>query len=103
VRVVEPDRPGAIDAKLKLAAGRPAGWCAIEQAVWTHSHDRLLTRANQGLPSRRGGRGRVGRLAHRTPLAVRWALVRGADVAVVAAYPTVPYWTHAELTDVGPL
>ena len=35
--------------------------------------------------------------------AMHWALVRGAEIAVVAAYPTVPYWTEAQLTDVGPL
>ncbi|MCW2510700.1 MAG: universal stress protein UspA [Modestobacter sp.] len=35
--------------------------------------------------------------------AMHWALVRGAEVAVLAAYPTVAYWTDAEIVDLGAL
>src|SRR5688500_17366116 len=35
--------------------------------------------------------------------AMHWALVRGAEVAVVAAYPTSPHWSDAELIDLGAL
>jgi nucleotide-binding universal stress UspA family protein len=35
--------------------------------------------------------------------AMRWALLRGAEVVVVAAYPTVGYWTEGEVVDVGAL
>jgi nucleotide-binding universal stress UspA family protein len=34
---------------------------------------------------------------------MRWALLRGAEVAVVAAYPTVRYWTEGDVLDVGAL
>jgi nucleotide-binding universal stress UspA family protein len=35
--------------------------------------------------------------------AMRWALIRGAEVAVVAAYPTVGYWTEDDGMDVASL
>jgi len=35
--------------------------------------------------------------------AMRWALIRDADVAVVAAYPTVGYWTEGDVIDLGAL
>jgi nucleotide-binding universal stress UspA family protein len=35
--------------------------------------------------------------------AMRWALGRGAEVAVVATYQTVPYWTDAAVMDLGAL
>ncbi|TFV71013.1 universal stress protein [Blastococcus sp. CT_GayMR19] len=35
--------------------------------------------------------------------AMHWALVRGAEVAVVAAYPTSRYWSDAEIIDLGAL
>jgi nucleotide-binding universal stress UspA family protein len=35
--------------------------------------------------------------------AMRWARGRGAEVAVLAAYPTVPYWTDVEVLDLGAL
>ncbi|MCU1613166.1 MAG: universal stress protein [Frankiales bacterium] len=35
--------------------------------------------------------------------AMHWALVRGAEVAVVAAYPTVGYWTAGDTVDLGAL
>jgi nucleotide-binding universal stress UspA family protein len=34
---------------------------------------------------------------------MHWALVRGAEVAVLAAYPTVAYWTDAAIVDLGAL
>jgi nucleotide-binding universal stress UspA family protein len=35
--------------------------------------------------------------------AMNWALGRGAEVAVLAAYPTVPYWSDADCVDMGAL
>jgi nucleotide-binding universal stress UspA family protein len=35
--------------------------------------------------------------------AMRWAVLRGAEVAVVAAYPTVGYWTAGDAVDVSAL
>jgi nucleotide-binding universal stress UspA family protein len=35
--------------------------------------------------------------------AMHWALVRGAEVAVLAAYPTTAYWSDAEFVDLGAL
>jgi nucleotide-binding universal stress UspA family protein len=35
--------------------------------------------------------------------AMRWALIRDAEVAVVAAYPTVGYWTEGDVMDLGAL
>jgi nucleotide-binding universal stress UspA family protein len=34
---------------------------------------------------------------------MRWAHFRGAEVAVVAAYPTVGYWSEGDVMDVGAL
>jgi nucleotide-binding universal stress UspA family protein len=35
--------------------------------------------------------------------AMRWAVIRGAEVAVLAAYPTVGYWTEGDVVDLGAL
>lgn len=46
-----------------------------------------------------GSMGSVGALGW----AMRWALGRGAEVAVLATYPTVAYWTDADVMDLGRL